>query len=263
MSSLKDLQTHLKTLGKVVVAFSGGVDSTFLLKVAREILGKDNVLAVIGESPTFPDDEVKHAIQLAQDFDVNYQLIKTNEFKDENFVCNSKDRCYYCKTELFSQLKKIATQKDIEHVLDGSNFDDKADYRPGNRAKSELGVRSPLMELSFTKADIRKYSQEMGLPTWDKPSYACLSSRIPYGTRITEENLHQVGEGEKYLKSLGFKQLRVRHHDHIVRIEVEPQAIAELLQLRDEVSKKFESLGYAYITLDLKGYRTGSMNEIL
>jgi uncharacterized protein len=256
---LSKLQQYLCDLKKVLIAFSGGVDSTFLLYTAKEALGPGNVLAVIAESPTYPSDEVAWAKKLCERFGVKYRVIQTDEFSDENFVTNPKERCYYCKKELFSKLLEIAKKSSIPHVLDGSNYDDKSDYRPGTKAKQELGVKSPLMELEFTKQDIRDHSKQFGLPTWDKPSYACLASRIPYGTRITPDILAKVEEGEKYLRSLGFKQLRVRHHDAIVRIELDDRVLAA--KLMDEIAKKFEKLGYTYVTLDLKGYRTGSMNE--
>jgi pyridinium-3,5-biscarboxylic acid mononucleotide sulfurtransferase len=258
---LSKLLHNLCDLKKVLIAFSGGVDSTFLLAAAIKAIGKEQILAVIAESPTYPSDEVAWAEKLCKDFGVKYKIIQTDEFSDENFVKNPKERCYYCKKELFSRLNDIAKESGIDHVLDGSNFDDKSDYRPGTQAKCELGVKSPLLDLAFTKEDIRKYSKDWNLPTWDKPSYACLASRIPYGTKITEDILKRVEEGEKYLRSLGFKQLRVRHHDTIVRIELDNRVLA--MQLMDEIAKKFEKLGYIYVTLDLKGYRTGSMNEVL
>lgn len=263
-SKLEDLKNFLKKMNSVLVAYSGGVDSTFLLKVSTDTLG-DKVLAVIAKSSTYPEEEIKGAKELCEKFGVKYQSIQTDEFADENFVSNPKERCYYCKSELFSKLLQIAKGNNIPYVLDGSNHDDKSDFRPGNRAKSELGVRSPLMELAFTKQDIREFSKEMGLPTWDKPSYACLASRIPYGTRITQDILKRIGEGEKFLRALGFKQLRVRHHGDIVRIEVDKESIGRIVQngLMDKISRKFEELGYTYVTLDLKGFRTGSMNETL
>ncbi|MFH1825687.1 MAG: ATP-dependent sacrificial sulfur transferase LarE [bacterium] len=262
MSKIDDLRSCLKQMGSILIAFSGGVDSTFLLKVAHDVLG-EKVLAVIGESPTFPQEEVEFSKNMSSELGVRSLVIKTCEFQDPNFVANNKDRCYYCKSELFSKLKEIAKEKNIPHVLDGSNFDDKSDYRPGSKASAELGVRSPLQELGFTKEDIRKYSKELGLVTWDKPSYACLSSRIPYGTKITQEILDKVGAGERFLKSLGFRQLRVRHHDTIVRIEIERSEMERLNDgMMERISKKFEQLGYLYVTLDLKGYRTGSMNQV-
>lgn len=262
MPKLEKLQNLLKDMKSVLIAFSGGVDSTFLLKVAKDTLG-DNVLAVIAESPTYPESEVRFANAMCETFGVKRRVIETDEFSDENFVTNPKERCYFCKKELFSKLQDIAKKNNIPYVLDGSNYDDKFDYRPGMKAKKELGIRSPLLELGFTKQDIRDHSKELGLPTWDKPSYACLASRIPYGTRITQEILAKVGEGEKFLTLLGFKQLRVRHHGPIVRIEVDKQSVGRIMQdgLMDKISRKFEELGYTYVTLDLKGYRTGSMNE--
>ncbi|MEA3492976.1 MAG: ATP-dependent sacrificial sulfur transferase LarE [Candidatus Margulisiibacteriota bacterium] len=258
---LSKLNNYLSDLKKVLIAFSGGVDSTFLLAAAIKAVGKENILAVIAESPTYPSDEVARAEKLCKEFGVRCKLIHTDEFSDEDFVKNPKERCYYCKKELFSRLNDIAKENGIDHVLDGSNFDDKSDYRPGTQAKCELGVKSPLQGLGFTKQKIRDTSKEWGLPTWDKPSYACLASRIPYGTRITKDILKRVEEGERYLRSIGFKQLRVRHHDAIVRIELEDRVLAA--ELMDEIAEKFEKLGYTYVTLDLKGYRTGSMNESL
>jgi uncharacterized protein len=259
---LEELKNLLKGMKHVLIAYSGGVDSTFLLKAAADALG-GNVLAVIAESPTYPESEVRFAVAMCERFGVSHRLIKTDEFSDENFVTNPRDRCYFCKKELFSKLQAIAKERGIPYVLDGSNHDDRSDYRPGSRAKNEAGVRSPLMELGFTKQDIRQFSRELGLPTWDKPSFACLASRIPYGTRITPEILKRIEEGEGFLRSLGFKQLRVRHHGHIVRIEVEKEDAARIIRenLMERISKKFEDLGYIYVTLDLKGYRTGSMNE--
>jgi uncharacterized protein len=261
---LENLKSDLKKMGKVLIAFSGGVDSTFLLKVAKETLA-DEVIAVIAQSPTYPEEEVESAKEICQGLKVKYQIIETDEFSDDNFIKNPKERCYFCKKELFSKLLQIAKENNIQYVLDGSNYDDKSDFRPGTIAKNELGVRSPLMELGFSKQEIRKYSKELGLPTWGKPSYACLASRIPYGTKITEEILKKVGEGEKFLKSLGFKQLRVRHHGSIARIEVEEKDIPRILEvdLRSQIINKFNKLGYIYVTLDLNGYRSGSMNEVL
>ncbi len=258
-TKLEKLKDTLRGMKRVLVAFSGGVDSTFLLKVSKDTLG-DDVYAVIAKSPTYPSEEVECAKDLCEKFGVKYYVIKTDEFSDENFVTNPQERCYFCKKELFSRLQKIAKEHAIPYVLDGSNHDDKSDYRPGTKAKAEFDIKSPLMELAFTKQEIRKFSKELGLPTWDKPSYACLASRIPYGTKITEEILKRIEEGEKYLRSLGFEQLRVRHHGPIVRIELDNPILDE--DLRNKIAKRFEQLGYTYVTLDLKGYRTGSMNEV-
>lgn len=264
MSELAELKELLLSLNSVLIAYSGGVDSTFLLKVAQDTLG-GNVLAVIGESETFPQSEVRMAVAQCETMGVRRRVIKTEEFLNPRFVANDKERCYYCKSELFSKCWEIAGQQGIPYVLDGSNADDQADYRPGKRACSEQKVRSPLQELGFTKEEIRKYSKELGLPTWDKPAMACLSSRIPYGTKITEEILRMVGDGEGYLRGLGFRELRVRHHGTIARIELGKKEMQLLWQegLMDQIARKFEELGYLYVTVDLKGYRTGSMNEML
>lgn len=248
---------------RVLLAFSGGVDSTYALYAAREVLGKENVLAVIAESPTYPVEEVEDAIRVADSLGVKCRIIRTEEFSDENFVSNSRERCYYCKKELFEKMKMLASENGIDTIIDGSNADDVNDYRPGSRAKEEFGVRSPLQEADLRKEEIRQLSREAGLRTWDKPSMACLASRIPYGTRIDEVVLQMVGAGEKFLKSLGFGQLRVRHHDSIARIEVDPESLPRIMdkKIMDSIIKKFEELGYIYVTLDLKGYRPGSMNE--
>jgi uncharacterized protein len=260
---LDKLKNALLEMKRVVIAYSGGVDSTFLLFVARQTLGRENVLAVIAESPTYPGEEVKAAIKTADALAADLCLIRTEEFSDENFLCNSKERCYYCKKELFEKLKALANERGFEHVLDGSNYDDLTDYRPGSRAKAEFGVRSPLQEVGLTKEDIRLLSKEAGLPTWAKPAMACLASRIPYGRRIDEAVLKMVSEGEKYLRSIGFTQLRVRHHDTIARIEVDKELLPQVMaqNVMDGIVKKFEELGYLYVTLDLKGYRPGSLND--
>lgn len=265
MNKLEKLQNILKEMEKALVAYSGGVDSSFLLKVSIDTLGNDNVLAVIAASETYPEFEKREAEEFAQKLNANYKIIETNEFLDDNFRSNPKDRCYFCKSELFARLMRIAKESKFNFVIDGSNADDLSDYRPGAKAKKELEVRSPLQEAGLTKEEIRKLSRDLGLGTWDKPSYACLASRIPYGTEITKEILKRIDEGEAFLRSLGIKQLRVRHHGDLVRIEVEKDSIALVMQdeVMDEISEKFKELGYIYITLDLKGYRTGSMNEAL
>jgi pyridinium-3,5-biscarboxylic acid mononucleotide sulfurtransferase len=262
VDKLNQLKALLRSYQSVLVAYSGGVDSTFLLKIAHDILG-DKILAVVAESPTYPESEGRLAGAMCESLGVRRMAITTDEFSDENFLKNPTERCYYCKKELFSKLKEIAVKEGFQTITDGSNADDLADFRPGNKAKTELGVCSPMQEVGLTKEEIRSLSKELGLPTWDKPSAACLASRIPYGTRITPELVDRIGKGEEFLNSLGFKQLRVRHHGPIVRIEVEQEAIGSIMRagVMDRITKKFEELGYTYVTLDLKGYRTGSLNE--
>ncbi len=258
---LKDI---LLDMQKVLVAFSGGVDSTFLVKVADEVLG-DNVLAVIATSETYPETEKKEAVRLAQEIGVRYTIIESCEMQNPDFVKNSPDRCYYCKTELFSKIKTIAVDENINYVLDGANFEDIGDYRPGSKAAEELGVRSPLKEAGLIKEEIRELSRRVGLSTWNKPSMACLSSRFPYYTEINNEGLKQVFQAEEYLRSLGFSQVRVRHHGSMARIEIMPAEFFRVMQddFRIKISQTLLDIGYTYVTLDLSGYRTGSMNEIL
>jgi len=262
---LENLRKILKELDSCMVAFSGGVDSSFLLKVASEVLEKDRVLAVSAKSETYPKEELECAKEIAKEFGVEHLTIESEELKMPQFRMNPSDRCYYCKTELFQKLKDVAKERDLNFVIDGTNYDDIGDHRPGMKALRELGIRSPLKEAMMTKEDIRSFSRKMGLKTWNKPSFACLASRFPYGKEITREKLSIVDKAESFLRGLNFKQVRVRHHGEIARIELERNDIGTFISkgLMDKVVKKFKELGFLYVTLDLEGYRTGSMNEPL
>jgi uncharacterized protein len=251
-------------MGKVLIAFSGGVDSTLLLKTAAEELGP-GARAVIAASETYPEREIKAARDLARRLGVAHRVIKTRELENPAFTENSPLRCYHCKQELFSRLKAIAAKESIPYVLDGSNYDDRGDYRPGAKAGQEMGIRSPLKEAGLTKAEIRLLSKASGLPTWDKPSLACLASRFPYYTPVEPKALVQVGQAEDILRKLGLTQVRVRHHGETARIEIQPAEFKKLLSIDmgAKVVRPLKKLGYTYITLDLEGYRTGSLNEPL
>lgn len=261
---LLSLREVLSSLESICIAYSGGVDSTFLLRVSKDVLG-ENVLAVTATSPTYPQRELNEAIESAQKMGVRHLLISSNELDIPGFSENTTNRCYYCKHDLFRKLKAEAEKYGIKAVADGSNYDDTEDYRPGRKAAKEIGVRSPLCEAELTKNEIRYLSRELGLSTWNKPSLACLSSRIPYNEKITEEKLNQVEEAEGILRNLGFTQFRVRHHNDIARIEFIPEEMSALnvYEMRLSIDSALKSLGFKYVTVDLKGYRTGSMNEVL
>ncbi len=261
---IKKLKDTIKTLESVVVAFSGGVDSSLVAKVCYDVLG-DKALAVTARSETYPLYEYEEAKKIAQEIGIPHMTVDTSELGIKGFAENPPNRCYFCKSELFSKLKKIAKEKGCKNVVDGANFDDTNEYRPGLEAARELDVRSPLKESGLRKADIREISKHLKLSNWDKPSYACMSSRFPYGESITEEKLTLVAAAEAYLRSIGLRQFRVRHHDTIARIEVLPEDIPLLLQngKRTQLVKRFKEIGYQYVTLDMEGYRSGSMNEVL
>jgi uncharacterized protein len=256
----QQVQDILRTLQSVLVAYSGGVDSTLLLRVAHDTLG-DAVLAVTADSPSLPRDDLREARALAAQMGVRHLCISTDEMVDARYVANSSERCYYCKTHLYHQLVTLAQREGLRFIVDGNNADDLRDIRPGRRAAQEYGVRSPLQEAGLTKAEIREWARELGLPNWNKPAAACLSSRIPYGTPITLDALARVERAESFLRALGVGQVRVRYVDSSARIEVMPEDFALVRARRADIVAQLRALGFSEVLLDLAGYRTGSLNS--
>jgi pyridinium-3,5-biscarboxylic acid mononucleotide sulfurtransferase len=262
-SKYNDLKTALSSLGRVLVCFSGGVDSTFLLKVAFDELGRNNVLALIAQSKTYPRHECDAAIALAAQIGVSCELVESDELDDECYLANTNNRCYHCKRHLFNIACKVAASHRIAHVLEGANVDDKSDYRPGRKAGLEAGIISPLLDAGLTKTEIRQLSMQFNLPTYNKPSMACLASRIPYGTRIDQGILEQIEKSEFILKELGIRQFRVRYHGNTARIEVGEDDVNTVIEKKSHIVDALKGMGFVYVTLDLAGYRTGSMNDVL
>jgi pyridinium-3,5-biscarboxylic acid mononucleotide sulfurtransferase len=262
---LNRLQAILRSLSRVAVAFSGGVDSTFVLKVAVDTLGRENVLAVTGASDSVATAEMEDARRLAAQIGAEHILIETHEFEDANYLANPTNRCYYCKTELYTRMSELLAPRGDYVVVNGTNADDLGDFRPGLTAASEHSVRAPCAEVGLTKSEIRVLSAEMGLPTADKPAAPCLSSRVQYGETITPEKLRMIERGEAFLRTLGLRECRVRHHDKLARIEVPADEIARIAtpDVRAKIDTAFREIGYHYVTLDLRGFRSGSMNEVI
>lgn len=259
---LDKLKNDLRPLQRVAVAFSGGVDSSFLLKVAADVLGNE-VIAITAHSSTYPERELNEAIDFAKSYSIRQRVIVSEELEVEGFSNNPVNRCYLCKNELYNKIKEVAREEGAKYILEGSNYDDLGDYRPGMQAVKEHGVISPLRDAMLTKNEIRLLSKEMGLKTWNKQAFACLSSRFPYGEKITHERLRMVDKAEQLLLDLGFTQVRVRFHKDIARIEINQDQFEKILdtEIREKIYKEFKNIGFMYTTLDLKGYRTGSLNE--
>lgn len=262
MSSLASLRDLLAGLPGAVVAYSGGVDSTLLAAVAHEVLG-DKALAVTAASPTYPEHQLQEARAIAARIGLAHEVIETDEFDCADFIANPPDRCYYCKLSLFRALRRLADERGLGAVLDGANLDDRNDHRPGHRAAREMGIRSPFQEIGLTKDKIRQISRDLGLPTWNKPAYACLASRIPYGQRLTTDTLARVDQAEVFLLSLGLREVRLRDHHPVARVEVGPAELEAAWRQRTLIAQRLHEIGYPYVALDLDGFRSGSMNAVL
>ena len=261
---LANLKMIIEDMGSVMVAYSGGVDSAFLAVTANQVLGPQ-AQAVTAKSPSLAPSELEGAVELAVRCGLNHRVIETKEVERADYLANDPNRCYFCKDELYTHLARLASSENVGWVANGTNTDDLGDFRPGQDAAKQYGVRSPLVEAGLSKDDIRRFSKEMDLPVWDKPAQACLSSRIPYGTPVSVEALTRIARAEEFLRGLGLKQLRVRHHGAVARIEVSPEDFPLLLEedIRTGITRHFKIIGYSYVTLDLDGFRSGSMNEVL
>ncbi|MBS1253125.1 MAG: Pyridinium-3,5-biscarboxylic acid mononucleotide sulfurtransferase [Anaerolineales bacterium] len=259
---LTRLQEIIRPLGRAIVAFSGGTDSTLLLKVAYDVLG-DDVLGATAASPSLARADLEETIELAEFIGAPHRLLQTDELENPNYAANPANRCYFCRSVVHDDFRRLANDEGYDYVLDGTNLDDLGDFRPGQTATQERGVRTPLKDAALTKRDVRALARHLGLPNWDKPAAACLSSRIPYGNSVTAEALRQIDAAEAALRDLGFRQLRVRHHDNLARIEVSPDRLDRVLAVREDIVRRLKQAGYTYVTLDLLGYRTGSLNEAL
>lgn len=257
------LRQILKNYKKVVIAYSGGVDSTFLLKAAVDALGSKNVLACIAAGPSLPEEQLKSAITIAQEMMITPRVILQTEISDPAYLANKADRCYHCKSHLMTDLIEIAKLENYDCVMSGNNFDDRNDYRPGNKAAKQLGIIAPLMQAELTKDDIRQLSRELNLPTADMPASPCLASRISYGLEISAKRLNQIEQAEAFLQSLGLVEFRVRHHDTVARIEVKLEDMEKIMKAREQIIEKLKAIGFKFVSLDLQGFRSGALNESL